>query len=453
MSWWHRYSIRCRLAVVAGVVTALLCTAMAVFIVVMSRHAAVDYRTDQLFTGAANLGAQMRRHVPDLTESGPGQAIQVFDPAGTMVTATHDMVGKPPMTSLRPDPDAYATTTSCDTRVFPDRCMIVLAYPFHREDGVWQLDMAVPDVPWYVRSELIIPLAAGCLLLVAAAAAGSYRIVGKTLQPVDAISGNLAQITASGDLRHRVPVPKYRDELRALAETANRTLERAQTAVEQQLRFASDASHDLRSPLTAMRTRIEEALIDSHQADWQRTAYALLDSVERMQALICDLLQEARLDAGVTGRHEPIDLTELVAGELERRLTKTDLRHRLTPGVMVDGSRIELSRLLNNLLDNAERHATSAVTVTLTLDAGVVSLEVSDDGEGIAPEQREVIFQRFIRLEASRVRDPGGTGLGLPIARQIAQAHGGTLTAQDSPRGARFVLRLPERGTPRPPSG
>ncbi|MGW4959839.1 sensor histidine kinase [Nonomuraea sp. NPDC004186] len=182
-------------------------------------------------------------------------------------------------------------------------------------------------------------------------------------------------------------------------------------------------------------------------------AYALLDSVERMQALICDLLQEARLDAGVTGRHEPIDLTELVAGELERRLTKTDLRHRLTPGVMVDGSRIELSRLLNNLLDNAERHATSAVTVTLTLDAGVVSLEVSDDGEGIAPEQREVIFQRFIRLEASRVRDPGGTGLGLPIARQIAQAHGGTPTAQDSPRGGRFVLRLPERGTPRPPSG
>jgi signal transduction histidine kinase len=313
--------------------------------------------------------------------------------------------------------------------------------------------MAVPDVPWYVGPELIIPLATGCLLLVAVAAAGSYRIVGKTLQPVDAISGNLAHITTSGDLRHRVPMPKYRDELRTLAETANRALARAQMAVDQQLRFASDASHDLRSPLTAMRVRIEEALIDPHQADWQRTADALLDSVERMQALICDLLQEARLDAGVTRRHEPIDFTELVAGDLERRIAKTDLRHRLTPGVMVDGSRIELSRLLNNLLDNAERHATSAVTVTLTLEAGVVTLEVRDDGEGIAPEHREAIFQRFTRLEASRARDPGGTGLGLPIARQIAQAHGGTLTAQDSPRGARFVLRLPERATPRPPSG
>ncbi|MEV4017321.1 HAMP domain-containing sensor histidine kinase [Nonomuraea angiospora] len=448
VSWWHRYSIRCRLAMVAGAVTALLCTAMAVFIVVMSRQAAIDYRTDQLFTDAANLGVQMRQRVPDLTEGGPGQAIQVFNPVGTMVTATRDMTGKPPMTSLRPDPDAYATTTSCDTRVFPDRCMIVLAYPFHRGDGVWQLNMAVPDVPWYVGPELIIPLATGCLLLVAVAAAGSYRIVGKTLRPVDAISGNLAQITASGDLRHRMPVPKYHDELRTLAETANRTLERAQTAVEQQLRFASDASHDLRNPLAAMRIRIEEALIDPHQADWKRTGEALLDSVERMQDLICDLLQEARLDAGVSGRHEPIDFTELVAGELERRLPKTDLRHRLTPGVMVDGSRIEPSRLLNNLLDNAERHATSAVTVTLTLDMGMVTLEVSDDGAGIAPEHREVIFQRFTRLEASRARDPGGTGLGLPIARQIAQAHGGTLTVQDSPRGARFVLRLPECAMP-----
>ncbi|WP_170321296.1 sensor histidine kinase [Acrocarpospora pleiomorpha] len=452
MSWWRRRSIRTRLAVVASAVMALLCTAVAVFIVVMVRQAAIDDRTEQLFANAVILGAQMRRRVPDVIEGGPGQAVQVFNPAGTMVTASLDMVGKPPMTNLRPDPDAYATTTVCDGNVFPGRCMIVLAYPFHREDSVWQLNIAAPDVPWYVGSKLIVPLATGSVLLVAATAAGSYRIVGKTLQPVGAISGNLAQITAS-DLKHRVPVSKYRDELRELAETANRTLERAQSAVEQQLRFASDASHDLRSPLTAIRTQIEEALIDPYQADWPRTADALLDSVERMQALIGDLLQVARLDAGVIGHHEPIDLTNLVTGELERRPAKVDLRHRLTPGVTVNGSRIELTRLLNNLLDNAERHATSAVTVTLTLDAGVAVLEVRDDGEGIAPDQREAIFQRFTRLEASRARDPGGTGLGLPIARQLAQAHGGTLTAEDSPRGARFVLRLPVRTAPWPLPG
>ena len=111
--------------------------------------------------------------------------------------------------------------------------------------------------------------------------------------------------------------------------------------------------------------------------------------------------------------------------------------------MIVDGERIGLSRLLNNLLDNAERHAESTITVTLTLDSGTAVLEVQDDGEGISPDQRDIVFQRFTRLEASRRKDAGGTGLGLPIARQIAESHGGTLTIEDSARGARFVLRIP----------
>ncbi|WP_433431193.1 sensor histidine kinase [Nonomuraea sp. CA-141351] len=346
------------------------------------------------------------------------------------------------MTTLHPDPDAFATARSCDGPVFPGRCMIVLAYPFHRYDGVWQVDMAVPDVPWYVGPGLLAAVAGGWLLLVGATAVSSYRIVGKALEPVQAISGKLAQITAS-DLGHRVPVPSHRDELRDLAEIANRTLDRAQSAVEQQLRFASDASHDLRNPLTAMRTRIEEVLMCPEQSDWPGTANALLESVERMQDLVGDLLQVARLDAGVTGRREAISLTDLVRCELDRLPRRVAVRHRLTPAVIVNGERIGLTRLLNNLLDNAERHAASLITVTLEFCSGTAVLEVCDDGEGIAPEQREIIFERFARLEASRVRDPGGTGLGLPIARQIAEAHGGTLAVEDSTRGARFVLRLP----------
>ncbi|MEV6982743.1 ATP-binding protein [Sphaerisporangium sp. NPDC051017] len=151
----------------------------------------------------------------------------------------------------------------------------------------------------------------------------------------------------------------------------------------------------------------------------------------------------ARLDTGVTGNREAISLTELVRHELDRQPRKVTVDQHLASGVTVDGDRIGLTRLLNNLLDNAERHAASAITVTLELHPGTAVLQVCDDGEGIAPEQREVIFKRFARLEASRARDPGGTGLGLPIARQIAQLHGGTLTAEDSPHGARFVVRLP----------
>lgn len=421
---------------------ALLCSALAVFIVLVERHAAIDHRTDRLFALAVEMGVQVRQQAPDLAKAGPVPAVQVFNSTGDVVAATREMAGRPPMTNLRPDPDGFATIRTCDARAFPGQCMIVLAYPLHRSDGVWLINMAVPDVPWYVGPELLIPLAAGWLLLVGATAAGSYRIVGKTLEPVGAISRNLARITAS-DLGHRVPVPPYHDELRDLAETANRTLDRAQSAVDQQLRFAAEASHDLRSPLTAMRIRIEEALMDPRQADWPHVAGMVLESVERMQILVRDLLQLARLDAGVTRRREILDLTELVRRELDRRPVGVYVRHRLMTGMIVQGDRLDLTRLLNNLLDNAERHAESVITVLLTLDDGDAVLEVSDDGEGVPPAQREMIFKRFARLEASRARDAGGTGLGLPIARQIAQAHHGTLTLEDSPRGARFELRLP----------
>ncbi|GAA0842456.1 hypothetical protein GCM10009525_56880 [Streptosporangium amethystogenes subsp. fukuiense] len=433
------------MTVVAGAVMALICTVVAVLALLEVRDAAVEDRTKWLTTHAVEMAKKIRHSgvSPNLLSDGHNEAVQVFDPAGTPVAATPGFGARePPITNLRPDVDSYTIARLCDLRAFPGQCKIVISYPVHKADGVWSLNMAVADVPWYVGPRLLIPLAAGWLLLVGATTAGTYRTVGKTLEPVRAISGKLAQITAS-DLGHRVPVPKYQGELRDLAEIANKTLDRAQSAVEQQLRFASDASHDLRSPLAAMRLQIDEALAYPRETDWPRTANALLDSMERLQDLVADLLQIARLDAGISGRHDPIDLTGLVAAELDRRPRRVTVIRHLTPGVVIKGERIGLARLLNNLLDNAERHADSTITISLTLKAGTAALEVCDDGEGIAPDQQEVIFQRFARLEASRSRDAGGTGLGLPIARQIAETHGGTLTIEDSPRGARFVLRLP----------
>lgn len=445
MSTWHGCSIRTRLSVVAGAVMALICTVVAVFALLAVREASVEDRTKRLVTHAVEMARQIRQSgvFPRMLSDGHNEAVQVFDPAGTLVAATSGFGSRePPIAILRPDVDSYAVALLCDLHAFPGQCKIVISYPFHRADGVWLLNMAVADVPWYVGPRLLILLATGWLLLVGATMAGTYRTVSKTLEPVGAISGKLAQITAS-DFGHRVPVPKYRDELRDLAEIANKTLDRAQSAVEQQLRFASDASHDLRNPLAAMRVQIDEALMYPQETNWPQTANALLDSVERLQDLVTDLLQIARLDAGISGRHDPIDLTGLVAAEVDRRPRRVAVIRHLTPGVMINGERIGLARLLNNLLDNAERHSDSAITVTVTLESGTAVLEVCDDGEGIAPDQQEVIFQRFARLEASRRKDSGGTGLGLPIARQIAETHGGTLTIEDSPRGARFVLRLP----------
>jgi signal transduction histidine kinase len=285
--------------------------------------------------------------------------------------------------------------------------------------------------------------------LIALAWFGVSHVVAHTLAPVTSITRHLAEITADGG-GMRLPVPEnLDDEIKTLAETANQTLERLEAAMakqevamEQQRRFAGDASHDLRSPITAMRTQVEEAMLHPEQADWPATAAALMASLNRLQAIVTDLLTLTKLDTGAPSHDEPVNLGELVAAE-SRRPGPKHIVTRVQRGVVVTGDRLRLARLVTNLLDNAERHAESQITVTVRLHGGQAVLEVLDDGAGIAPDQRERVFQRFARLDASRNIDAGGTGLGLTIARQIAESHGGTLTIEDSDRGARFVLRMP----------
>jgi signal transduction histidine kinase len=274
------------------------------------------------------------------------------------------------------------------------------------------------------------------------------------LKPVGAIRAELDEINTTC-LGRRVPIPQHQDEIHELAESVNQTLDRLQAAVEQQRRFACDASHDLRGPITAMRAEVEDAMLAPEQTVAGATGETLLANLDRLQAIIGDLLTLARLDAAMPGARDPVDLAELVTAELDSRHPSTkqidrDLEH----GVVVLGDWLRFSRLLANLVNNAERHADTKITIRVSREesgrtgdprfaAGVAILEVLDDGAGIPRDKRDSVFQRFVRLSESRQRDPGGTGLGLAIARQIAEMSGGTLTIEDSPRGARFVLRLP----------
>ncbi|WP_245656081.1 sensor histidine kinase [Microtetraspora fusca] len=451
MTAWRRCSIRTRLTVAASAVMALICAVGTLLALVSARGRDLEYQKAALVAWAMRVIERMViEGPPDALPDGPGRAAQLFDPNRRLVAVSGNMAGRPPMANFGSGSATYQTRELCDLPDFPGQCRIVIDVPVHLANGTWRLYAAAPSPPWYGNPLLLALLVGGSVLLVAVTALGTYWAVSKTLEPVRAIGAKLDQITAS-DLGHRVPLPKYQDELEDLTRIANRTLDRAQAAVEQQLRFASDASHDLRSPLTAMRVRIEDALMCPEETDWPKTAAALLDSVERLQDLVTDLLQISRLDAGVGGRHEPVDLTALVASELDRRPRGVLVARDLAPQVTVDGDRIGLARLLINLLDNAERHADTTIAVVLRAEPGTAVLEVCDDGDGIPPEQRDSVFQRFVRLDASRQKDPGGTGLGLSIARQIAEKHGGTLTVEDSPCGARFVLRVPRRA-PEPES-
>ncbi|GGX91261.1 sensor histidine kinase [Streptomyces hiroshimensis] len=299
----------------------------------------------------------------------------------------------------------------------------------------------------------------GAVLLVTAAVAGAtWFVAGRVLRPVEAIRTQFAELTAH-HLERRVPVPQTRDEVARLAGTMNSTLDRLQAAVDQQRRFVGDASHELRSPLAALRAELEIALAHPEHAEWTAVAEAALGDTRRLQSITSDLLLLARLDAtgaeGLPGA-QPVDLTALVREEVRRRpegRRALEVRIEAPDPVIVHGRHTLIARLLGNLLDNADRHAAHAVTVivavtgavSLGCDPGrrVAVLHVEDDGPGIHPDDRQRVFERFTRLDDARTRATGGTGLGLAIAHHIATVHRGTLEITDSPRGARFTTTLP----------
>ncbi|MFI9593693.1 ATP-binding protein [Nonomuraea sp. NPDC052265] len=270
------------------------------------------------------------------------------------------------------------------------------------------------------------------LLLVVAGM--TWFSVGRALAPVAGIRAKVADITAR-DLHQRVPVPGSKDEIAALATTVNGTLDRLETAVGRHKRFVADAAHELRSPIATLRARLELA----EQSELTREALA---DVERLQALAADLLMLAKLDAGEPLRTGELDLGQVAAEESLRARRRPEVRVELDiePDVVLNGSRAHLDRLVTNLADNAVRHAASAVRVRVRAEEDQAVLEVQDDGPGIPPDQREAVFGRFTRLDEARARDAGGAGLGLPIARDIAHLHGGTLTYTDTGFVARFPL-------------
>lgn len=227
-----------------------------------------------------------------------------------------------------------------------------------------------------------------------------------------------------------------------------------------QRRFVFDASHELRNPLAGLRVRLEEAQRHPDQTTLDDLVEQALHDIHRLEAIVTDMLLLSRAEANgdVNGngngngngsgngarKPEAFDLAELVAGELTHRPDRLATERALQPGVTVMGIRGELARVLANLLDNAQRHVKRKVTVEVCRSGDNAELIVSDDGDGIAVADRERIFQRFVRLDASRERDRGGTGLGLAISREIAHVHHGTLDVGESALGgARFVLRLP----------
>ena len=445
------WSIRVRMTVIAGMVTAVICVIVTALILVEVHGSRTDSRHGEATAAALRTSYEMRRGLMrDHLDAPHGVVVQVLDENRTVIAGTSGrLMDGPPIARFLPSQTkVYSSRRVCSSAEL-DGCAWVIAFRVYQPGGDWLVYAAARTIPWYVSPGLMMLLVSASLLVTLLACLRAWGTVDQTLAPVDAIRAELAEITALQSGR-RVTVPETRDEIRRLAEAANATLDRLDSALERQRSFTSDASHDLRSPIAAARTQIEEALLFPDEVDWPRTGRAVLQSLERLQAIVTDLLQLARLDAAAWKDAETVDLAAMVTIELARSDRTKRIVPHLQEGVTVRGDRLRLVRLLTNLLDNAERHAESRVDVTVWRSDGQAFLEVLDDGAGVPGEHRDLVFQRFARLADSKERDPGGTGLGLPIAREIARLHGGTLTIEDSERGARFVLGIPRHMSDRP---
>ncbi|WP_433211553.1 sensor histidine kinase [Microtetraspora malaysiensis] len=285
-------------------------------------------------------------------------------------------------------------------------------------------------------------IAAGVLFVAAAAAWITWLVVGRILHPLKAITKRIDLTTDDLSLR-RLPQARGDDEIARLARSSNKLFERLEEVMTNQRRFASLVSHELRSPVTALRAQIEEALDYPDEVDPHETLRAALRSAERFQVIIDELLAYTKVKNTGSAAPEPLDLTELVREEIAVRSQGMQVRLHASGDPTAFATRLAVTGAVGNLLANAQRHAHTRVDVEVERAGDQAVVVVHDDGDGIAIEDRERVFEPFVRLADGRRRDPGGSGLGLAFSREAAMANHGSLAIEDSARGARFVLRLP----------
>jgi signal transduction histidine kinase len=281
-------------------------------------------------------------------------------------------------------------------------------------------------------------------LLVALVAAAVWVLVGRSLQTVERIRRQVAEIDGRR-LHERVEVPPTGDEIAALTATMNQMLDRLEHSDNSHRAFFSDASHELRSPLSTLVTTAEVASLDASGKTWLDMQQTVLGESSRMQALVEDLLTLAKVDADQLQLDvQDVDLEDVLDAEIRRLRTVSDhqVSAELRPA-RVRGDERRLTQVFRNLLDNAARHAESTIMIRMEQRPGEVVVSVDNDGETISSQDRERVFERFARLDASRSSDGGGSGLGLAISREIMIAHGGTVVATESDGVCRFLVALP----------
>ena len=373
----------------------------------------------------------------------PGEVAGVLDPAGRQVAGPALPAGTTDAPAV-----ARARSGTAAGEIDPDLGLAIGAVPIQGSAGV-----AVVTVPAGVISTRYVDIL-GVLGLVSAVLLGAAILVGRSFARtiVDPIRGldEMAQRLSEGDLEARAPVGRGPRELRRLADTLNGSAAEIQRLLQLEQTFAADASHQLRTPLAALRLRLEN--LELAGADPGGAAGAALVEVDRLTAIVSTLLDQARSSHQASA---PVvtDVVETVSSRATAwravaRPAEVTVRCTLPTAAAAWSVPAGLGQVLDNLLSNALRASPmgSEIDIEVTATARTVTVRVLDRGPGMGPEERAQAFRRFWRGEASA--SDGGTGLGLPIAAELVRASGGTIELLERPGGGLVVeVRLPAAGS------
>ena len=458
MRWWRRRTLRARLTLLSAgglavglAIGGVLIIALLHFVLIRS----VDSSIHQTATDVSNLVTSEKLSTPLPNVGTP--IVQVINDKQQIVGATEGADLMHPM--LTPAEQAraargevivipgYRVNVSGELRVIAKKA-VAIDLDNDGDGGsrliiVAQSTHAVEESTETVGNVLLVAYP----LLVALLSALAWLVVGWTLRPVEALRRSADLISAGSGSVGALPVPDGDDEVHRLAVTLNDMLDRLDAGRARQRAFVADAAHELRSPIASLRTQLEVA---EHMHESPPTADLIADVV-RLGRLVDDLLLLARADEGDPKLRsvEAIDLAALVETTTDGFANADVAVSASADGpVWTLGERTALWRVLDNLITNAVRHATTMVVVQTTTDHSTVRLTISDDGPGIPAEDRERVFDRFTRLDNARDRDQGGAGLGLAIVRELLRLHQGTIKLGDAEPGLRVDVELP--ATPAP---
>ncbi len=464
-------SFRFKLAARATIVVALGLLALSVIALWALKHV-LDGEIDSSILNVASIQAasladgpsgDMRFHEWDLTPTEAASVRDLIRYAQVWQADGVSLLRNGYMTSdLEYDPQDLARAAGGELvwaeGVFEDAPIRTVYYPLERLGEAHETHILQVAAPLRSRNELLRRTAGflGLLtaLLAVATAAGSWWLAGSAVRPIHEVIDQ-AEAIGAGSLGRGIQAYADTREYRRLVDVLNTMLGRIQRAFDAQRRFTADASHELRSPLTAMRGEIELALRrDRERADYTKVLESTLEEVDRLSRITEDLLTLARSDAGaLRPRTEPLDVGEVARNVVERLASRAqekeiDLTMATNGPIFAELDPRLLSQIVWNLVDNALNYTPSGGSVRISVSnaSGPVTLVVEDTGPGLVRADPEMIFERFTRADEARTHNSeiGGTGLGLAIVKAVVEAHGGKVHAEDrAGGGARFQVRLP----------